>query len=341
MIRLPHFLAGALAVGICAALPAAVPTASAAMETPLRSSAARMLQALDVSSNGGKVLVKMKLKEPLAAAPATFALNNPPRIAFDLPNTVNALGTSSQEFKEGELRSVRVGQSSGRTRVVLNLERSARYDTSLDGQNLLVTLQAATASEPVKFADAKPLKQGHSVRAIDFKRGRNGEGQVIIDLSDSGTGIDLRQTGKTIVVDLLQTQVPVSLERRFDVNDFGTPVDFMKSPLRARTRLTISAKGRWEQSAYQTDNRFVVEVKPYVERQAVTQDQLQRREAVAELPERGCARRAAGDRRFHGLEHRHQRYRCRQPHPASEGRALGSGPGHHPAGQGSGHAQVR
>ncbi|MCW5620662.1 MAG: type IV pilus secretin PilQ [Burkholderiales bacterium] len=271
MIRLPHFLAGALAVGICAALPAAVPTASAAMETP----AAQLgnenaLQALDVSSNGGKVMVKMKLKEPLAAAPATFALNNPPRIAFDLPNTVNALGTSSQEFKEGELRSVRVGQSSGRTRVVLNLERSARYDTALDGQNLLVTLQAATASEPVKFADAKPLKQGHSVRAIDFKRGRNGEGQVIIDLSDSGTGIDLRQTGKTIVVDLLQTQVPVSLERRFDVNDFGTPVDFMEVTSQGQNaRLTISAKGRWEQSAYQTDNRFVVEVKPYVERQSV------------------------------------------------------------------------
>ena len=210
MMRLPQLLAGALALGVCVALPAAAPNAWAAAN----SSAAlpgeeNALEALDVSSEGSKVLVKMKLKAPLAAAPAAFALTNPPRIAFDLPNTVNALGKSMQEFKEGQLRSVRLAQTTGRTRVVLNLDRSASYETAVDGQHLLVTLQSGNAAEPVKFADAQPAKQAHTVKAIDFKRGRNGEGQVIIDLSDPGTGIDLRQTGKSIVVDLHQTQLPV------------------------------------------------------------------------------------------------------------------------------------
>jgi len=273
MIRLPQFFAGALALGVCVALPVASPSAWAATEAPAaQPGSENALEALDVSSDGNKVLVKMKLKQPLAAVPVAFALSNPPRIALDLPNTVNAMGSSSQEFKEGQLRSVRVAQTSGRTRVVLNLDRTARYETAVDGQNLLVTLHSATGAEPVKFADAKPAKQGHSVKAIDFKRGRNGEGQIIIDLSDPGTGIDLRQSGKAIVVDLLQTQLPVSLERRFDVTDFGTPVDFMEVTTQGQNaRLTINAKGRWEQAAYQTDNRFVVEVKPYIERNAAKQ----------------------------------------------------------------------
>ena len=101
----------------------------------------------------------MKLKEPLANPPAGFSLTNPPRIAFDLPNTVNALGKSSQEFKEGELRGVRIGQTPSRTRVVLNLDKPARFNTALDGQNLLITLQsgaaAASAAEPTHFADAE------------------------------------------------------------------------------------------------------------------------------------------------------------------------------------------
>jgi len=261
MIRLPQLFAGALALGVCVALPGAAPLAWAAAQSPAAQPGnENALEALDVSSDGNKVLVKMKLKTPLAAAPAAFALSNPPRVAFDLPDTVNALGKSTQEFKEGQLRSVRIAQTSGRTRVVLNLDRTASYETAVDGQHLLVTLQSTSSAEPVKFAEAKATKQGHSVKAIDFKRGRNGEGQIIIDL---------RQSGKSIVVDLLQTQVPVSLERRFDVTDFGTPVDFMEVTTQGQnTRLTVNAKGRWEQAAYQTDNRFVIEVKPYVERNA-------------------------------------------------------------------------
>jgi type IV pilus assembly protein PilQ len=235
------------------------------------------IEGLDVSTESGKVIVKLKMKEPMASAPASFSLANPPRVAFDFPNTLNALGRSAQEVNENDVKSVRVGESGGRSRVVLNLGRTLKYTAAVDGHNVVITLQSASAAaagaatpapvaEQTHFADAKPAQQAHSVRNIDFKRGRNGEGQVVIDLSDVGTGIDLKQQGRTITIDLLQTDLPVALERRFDVTDFGTPVEHMEVTSQGRnSRIVIQARGRWEQSAYQTDNRFIVEVKPIVE----------------------------------------------------------------------------
>jgi type IV pilus assembly protein PilQ len=232
------------------------------------------IEGLDVSADGGKVTLKLKLKDALANPPANFSLVNPPRIAFDFPNTVNALGKNALDINEGDVKSVRIGESGGRTRLVLSLNKSMKYNATVEGQNLVITLQgaagatAAAPAEPTHFADAKPAPQPHSVRNIEFKRGRNGEGQVVIDLSDVGTGIDLKQQGKTIVVDLLQTELPLALERRFDVTDFGTPVEFMEATAQGNsTRVVIQARGRWEQSAYQTDNRLIVEVKPISEQQ--------------------------------------------------------------------------
>ena len=220
------------------------------------------IEGLDVSPESGKVTIRLKLKEPLTSPPANFSLVNPPRVAFDFPNTVNALGKTAVDVNEGDVKSVRIGESGGRTRLVLNLNKSLKYDATVDGQTVVITLKGATGAaatapaEPTHFADAKPTPQPHSVRNIEFKRGRNGEGQVVIDLSDVGTGIDLKQQGKTVIVELLQTDLPVALERRFDVTDFGTPVEFMEATAQGNSsRIVIQARGRWEQSAYQTDNR--------------------------------------------------------------------------------------
>jgi len=251
----------------------AAPAADAAGQAPPAQNA---VEGLDVSTESGKVILKLKLKDPMANVPASFSLANPPRVAFDFPNTVNALGKIAQDVNENDVKSVRIGESGGRTRVVLNLNRSLKYSAVLEGQNVVITLMTASAAaspsapaEPAHFADAKPASQPHSVRNIDFKRGRNGEGQVVIDLSDVGTGIDLKQQGKTVVVELLQTELPLALERRFDVNDFGTPVEFMEATAQGNnSRIVIQARGRWEQSAYQTDNRLIVEVKPVTEQQA-------------------------------------------------------------------------
>lgn len=229
-------------------------------------SASNALQAIDVESQAGKVVVKLKLKHPLATPPVGFSLANPPRVAFDFPALANETGSPTLEVSDGDLRSVRIGEGSDRTRVVFNLARAMTYDSKVDGQNVNVTLLAAGAQQSQQFAEGKPSKQPHAVRKIDFKRGRGGEGQVIIDLSDTGTGIDIRQQGKNMVIDLLQTDLPKGLEKRFDATDFGTPVEYFEATsVGEHSRITIHGKGKWEQAAYQTDNRFVVELKPFIE----------------------------------------------------------------------------
>jgi type IV pilus assembly protein PilQ len=228
---------------------------------------------IDVTSaQGGKVIVKITTREALANPPVGFSINNPPRVAFDFPNTVNGLGKSSQEVGNTELRSIRLGQSGGRTRVVLNLVRPIKYDAQIDGKTLVVTLQVApdaSAGQPTvdsaSFAAGKG-SASHSLLNIDFRRGKAGEGQVVIDMSDSAAGIDLRRQGKSLIIDFVQTDIPANLQRRLDVVDFATPVDTIEATRQgANARVVISPRGNWEHSAYQTDNRFIIEVKPVVE----------------------------------------------------------------------------
>ena len=195
--------------------------------------AGNVIQSVDVSTQGGTVTVKLGLKEALPNPPASFTVNNPPRVALDFPNTANGLGKSTQDVNQGDLRTIRFGQSGGRTRVVFNLAKMVKYDTRMDGNTVVVTLQGngATAGRgrrPRSFPRPKPTSEAHSVQDVDFRRGKNGEAQIIVDLSDTATGIDLRQQGRTVLVDFLQTMLPPALERRFDVTDFGTQVDFFE-----------------------------------------------------------------------------------------------------------------
>jgi type IV pilus assembly protein PilQ len=208
----------------------------------------------------------------LANPPAGFAINNPPRIALDFPNTVNGLGRNSQDVREGELRSMNVVQVGDRTRLVMNLGKALGFDTKVSGKELLITLQGTTAATATTgstvshFAESSGGAQKHSVRDIDFRRGNAGEGRVVIDLSDNSTGIDLRTQGRTIVIDLLQTSLPKNLERRLNVVDFATPVQSIEAFRQGdNTRIVIEPKGLWEHAAYQTDSRFILEVKPIIE----------------------------------------------------------------------------
>ncbi len=232
--------------------------------------AGNVIQSIDVSTQAGTVTVKLGFKDVPTNPPAAFTVNNPPRVAFDFPSTTNGLGKNSQDVNQGELRTIRLGQSGGRTRVVFNLSKMVKYDTKIEGNAVVVTLEggaaATTTDTSTAFAEPKAVGEGHAVRDVEFRRGRNGEAQIIVDLSDATTGIDLRQQGKSILVDFIQTVLPPALERRYDVTDFGTQVDnFEVTRSGANTRITITPKGRWEQSAYQTDSRFIIEVKPVVE----------------------------------------------------------------------------
>jgi type IV pilus assembly protein PilQ len=231
---------------------------------------ANSIEAFDVSQEAGKIIVKITTKEPLGGVPPNFAVANPARIALDLPNTANALGRSSQDIGEGELRSMNVVQGADRTRVVLNLRRPLPYETSIDGRTILVTLSAPAAVAPTPGGQVAQFAEGkadtkHALRDVDFRRGRGGEGRVVVDLSDTSTGIDIRTQGQNIIVDFLQTALPENLRRRLDVVDFGTPVNSVSTFQQGdNVRMVIEPKGQWEHNAYQTDTQFVLEVKPVV-----------------------------------------------------------------------------
>ena len=239
---------------------------------------ANSIQSLSVgSAAGGALVIKVGLKSALANPPAGFSINTPPRIAFDFPNTANGLGKSTQEFGEGALRSANIVQAGNRTRLVVNLNEMLSYDTRIEGNTLLITLQGkvrdastllGNAVTPIatRFAETKPNAQQHSLRDVDFHRGKNGEGRVQVDLSDANVGIDIRQQGKSLIVDFMKTGLPQNLQRKLDVTDFGTPVEGIDTFVDGdNVRMVIQPKGNWEQSAYQTDSKFIVEIKPVVE----------------------------------------------------------------------------
>jgi type IV pilus assembly protein PilQ len=226
------------------------------------------IEAFDVTQEGGKVVVRITMKEALSAPPPNFAVTTPARIAFDFSNTINSLGRAAQDIGQGELRSMNVVQGAERTRLVLNLRRPVAHETKVDGRTLVVTLaepaqvQVAPGGQISHFAEGR-ADSAHAIRDVDFRRGRAGEGRVIIELSDTSTGIDIRQQGQNIVVDFIKTALPENLRRRLDVVDFGTPVNTVSAFQQGENvRMVIEPKGQWEHNAYQTDTQFVVEVKP-------------------------------------------------------------------------------
>jgi len=228
------------------------------------------IEAFDVTQQAGKIVVRITTKEPLRSVPPNFSVANPARIALDFPNTVNALGRNSQDIGEGELRSMNVVQGSERTRLVLNLRRPVAHEATIDGRNVLITLsepavvQAAPGGQVSNFAEGRADAK-HAIRDVDFRRGRLGEGRVVVDLSDSTTGIDIRTQGPNIVVEFLKTTLPDNLRRRLDVVDFGTPVNLVSAFQQGENvRMVIEPKGQWEHNAYQSDTQFVLEVKPVV-----------------------------------------------------------------------------
>jgi type IV pilus assembly protein PilQ len=226
------------------------------------------IDSFDVTQSGGQIFVRVTLKEPLGATPGSFTIANPARIAFDFPGTTNGLGRNSQDIGEGMLRSMNLVQAGDRTRLVLNLRSMVPYEAKVEGKGLLITLAASgaaplqAAGAGARFAEGRSDLQ-HSIKDFNFRRGRAGEGRVVVDLSDTSTGVDIRQQGQTVIVDFLKTSVPEALRKRYDVVDFATPVQAISMfPQGDNVRMIVEPRGLWEHNAYQTDTQFVLEVKP-------------------------------------------------------------------------------
>lgn len=218
--------------------------------------------------SSGKVVLQFQLQNA-AVIPAAFSVNNPPKISLDFVGAGNGLGKTSLNFNDNGVRSVSVIETTGRTRAVISLEKMVGYETKVEGNKLLLTLasvvseKSGVATTP-SFAVPAPSVQAkvESIRDIDFRRGKNGEGRLVIDLTSANSGIDIRPQGKNLVVDVFKTTLPRNLERRMDVSDFSTPVQKVDSYAQGENvRLVIEPKGQWEHSAYQTDNRLIIEIR--------------------------------------------------------------------------------
>ncbi len=218
------------------------------------------------SLQGGAEVVRIEFSEPLTALPTGFVTQSPPRIALDLPGATNTMGRNGVEMNVGNLRSVNVVQSGDRSRVVLNLKSPTNYKLAIDGKALLVTLDpvaqtAAAVASPQAFAESRN-RDPQPLRDMDFRRGPDGSGRVIVDLPTNQVGVDIRQQGQALVIDFLKSTLPEGLRRRMDVSDFGTPIQTVTTTqVGDRVRMSIEPRGAWEHSAYQSDTQFVVEVR--------------------------------------------------------------------------------
>jgi type IV pilus assembly protein PilQ len=267
------FRFGALAVAaVLGCMAPAAPVLAQVTESAVP--AGNRIEKMVAAEQGGSIVLKLTMAQPLAAAPGSFSVANPARIAFDFPDTANGLGRNSQVLNTGDLRSVNIVQVGDRTRLVLNLSRVYPYETRIEERDVFITLAsgpfkeaAGMVPQATQFAPAVAGQdEKHAIRDVNFRRGKDGEGRLVVDLSDPNAGIDIRQQGTSLIVDFLKTDVPEQLRRKLDVVDFGTPVSSVVTQAQGgNVRMTVTPRGLWEHNAYQSDNQFVLEVKPVKE----------------------------------------------------------------------------
>jgi type IV pilus assembly protein PilQ len=215
----------------------------------------------------GQVDVVMRLAQA-PTDPKLFTTETPPRIAVDFDNTRNGLTERRISVGVGAANSISAIEAAGRTRVVVELYRTASYSTRMEGNTLILSVGGAGASAGLAVvAGNDPMKASTAGRAevanVDFRRGKNGEGRVIVAYSGDGVTTDMRKEGSKIVLDVANVSVPDSQRQRLDVTDFATPVESIEILPRGNgARIEIRGAAQFEHLAYQTGNEYVVEVSP-------------------------------------------------------------------------------
>ncbi|QVW23746.1 type IV pilus secretin PilQ [Pseudomonas hormoni] len=245
------------------------------------------LKALDVAALPGD---RVELKLSFDGAPPTphgYTTEQPARIALDLPGVVSKLANKTRDLGGGNARSATVVEAKDRTRLIINLTQLTPYTARVEGNNLFVVVGRGTsnaastpAAKPPRVATATPAPVkaytpvSKAIRGVDFQRGTQGEGNVVIDLSDPSIAPDIQERDGKIVVGFARTQLPEPLRVRLDVKDFATPVQFVNASATGdRAIISIEPSGAFDYSTYQTDNKLTVSIRP------MTVDDLQKRNA--------------------------------------------------------------
>lgn len=214
-------------------------------------------------------VIKIIMKEPIETMPVSFTTSNPHRLVVDFADTTNSIGRVVESLNSATIKNYQVVQAGDRTRIVFNLNVPASHELRKDRNMILVVLQGATqkadasmpVSAPAKFAAASSQRE-YGIRDVDFRRGKNNEGRITISLSDPGVGIDIQQKGRAIQVDFLNTSLPAALQRRLDVADFATPAQLIETFEQGKNvRMLVTPKGKWDYSAHQTGNQFVMDLR--------------------------------------------------------------------------------
>ncbi len=265
-------LAAALAV-----LAALAGRAALAGEGPTPAVPPRLEAVRAVSLPGERVGIELRFSAP-PGEPRSFATEQPPRIALDFPGVRSALPRKTLAVGKGPVRAVTAVEAGGRTRVVVTLVQPATYRLQREDGRLILVLEgtevaaARAAGEATREQGPGPAEgeagsgvrlAGPSIEEVDFRRGPDGEGRVLVTLSDPAVPVDVDRRGSLVVVSFPGTRLPEALERRLDVTDFATPVLTVDAYGEdGSSRLEIRARGAFESLAYQTDGRFVVEIRP-------------------------------------------------------------------------------
>ena len=246
---------GAVVTALIATVLAGIVTSTAVFATTLDSVSFSKLP-------GDRVQIRLELSESVDK-PLSFAIDNPARVALDFPGVSLELAEKTQNIGVGMARSVTAVEAGGRTRVVLNLVQLVPYELEVDGSAVVLTLQSPGAAGNTAFLAEDPGSSGRSIKNIDFRRGTEGEGRIIVSLSDPSIVVDTREKGDQIIAEFLGTSAPERLERRLDVIDFATPAEMIDTFNQGSdVRMVISTVGLYDLLAYQSDKLFTIELRP-------------------------------------------------------------------------------
>lgn len=230
------------------------------------------LQAVNVVTlSGDKLQIQLQMDSD-AVLPQVFQTDNPARIALDFTNLHNGLNKKSIPINAGGATNVMVMEADDKTRVIVNLLHATPFETTVKGNQVLLTLGTTMArpsnqpmtQAPVVAPTVSRFLPQQGISAIDFKRGDKGEGRVIIGLANPNAVIDTKETGGKVVVNFLNTTLPVEMAKSLDVADFATPIKSFSMQARgANTVLSITPmNGNYEYSSFQADGNLTVEFRP-------------------------------------------------------------------------------
>jgi type IV pilus assembly protein PilQ len=221
----------------------------------------------DVTADGG-VQITLATTGDIPEV-SVFATEDPARIVLDLAETTSSAGGDAVSVGAGSVQKYTATAAGGRTRLVVDLDRSSNYDYSAsDGRVVLsiggsdgVTAAPAAADMQSSNYDAG----GYTVEGIDFRRGETGQARVIILMNKPGASMTIEDGADRINIDLPNATLPDRLRQRLDVIDFATPVQLIDATTSERgVRLTLTVTGAYEHLSYESENTVVVEVKDLV-----------------------------------------------------------------------------